>query len=125
MSSPPLATAAATIAICSGVTVSLSWPMAMRPTSTAAMVGGTIAPVHALAAGGALGARAGRSRPAGRSRSGPCSVVIVALPRSSPTWPKTVLTEFVSAVVSVIVAELLVAEVAQGTPRDDLRRCAR
>src|SRR6185295_12572976 len=35
MSLPPLATAEATIAICSGVTVSLSWPMAMRPTSTA------------------------------------------------------------------------------------------
>ena len=30
---PPLATVAATEAICSGVTASLSWPIAMRPTS--------------------------------------------------------------------------------------------
>ena len=30
---PPLAIVAATIAICSGVTSSLSWPIAMRPTS--------------------------------------------------------------------------------------------
>ena len=39
MSRPSLATDAATIAICSGVTFSLSWPMAMRPTSTAPFVG--------------------------------------------------------------------------------------
>ena len=30
---PPLAIVCATVAICSGVTSSLSWPMAMRPTS--------------------------------------------------------------------------------------------
>ena len=44
MSSPPLATAAATIAICSGVTRSLSCPMPMRPTSTNRDVGGSSAP---------------------------------------------------------------------------------
>ena len=44
MSSPPLATADATIAICSGVTRSLSWPMPMRPTSTNRDVGGRSAP---------------------------------------------------------------------------------
>ena len=34
ISRPPLATAAATSAICSGTTASLSWPIPMRPTST-------------------------------------------------------------------------------------------
>ncbi len=33
MRTPPLAIVAATVAICSGVTSSLSWPIAMRPTS--------------------------------------------------------------------------------------------
>src|SRR5262249_44883482 len=37
---PPLAMVAATDAICSGVTASLSWPMAIRPTSTWFEVGG-------------------------------------------------------------------------------------
>ena len=40
MSRPPLATAEATIAICSGVTLRRSWPMAMRPTSTKRLVAG-------------------------------------------------------------------------------------
>ena len=34
MSVPPLATVPATIAICSGVTVSCSWPIAMRAVSS-------------------------------------------------------------------------------------------
>ena len=38
MSLPPLATAAATIAICSGVTRSRSCPMPTRPRSTAPLV---------------------------------------------------------------------------------------
>ena len=34
MRMPPLATVAATVAICSGVTFSRSWPMPTRPMST-------------------------------------------------------------------------------------------
>jgi hypothetical protein len=36
---PPLAIVCATVAICSGVTSSLSWPMPMRPTSICPEVG--------------------------------------------------------------------------------------
>ena len=73
MSRPSLATAAATIAICSGVTLSLSWPMAMRPTSTAPLVGGMQRPLRVLAAGAALVGRQVERRPARRSPGGPCS----------------------------------------------------
>ena len=36
MRTPPFATVAATLAICSGVTASRSWPIATRPTSMGA-----------------------------------------------------------------------------------------
>ena len=40
ISLPPLATAAATIAICSGVTWSPPWPIAIRPMSSSGLPGG-------------------------------------------------------------------------------------
>ncbi len=44
MRTPPLATVCATVAICSGVTSSLSCPIAMRPTSIWSEVGASSRP---------------------------------------------------------------------------------
>ena len=79
ISSPPLATAAATIAICSGVTCSLSWPIAMRPTSTRALVGGSSAAVAVLAAGAPSASAGSRSAGSASKPKRPMYSAIVAL----------------------------------------------
>ena len=115
MSLPPLATAEATIAICSGVTVSLSWPMAMRPTSTAPLVAGTTRPCTRSP----LAARSSRGRSTSTGRPKPRRSMyffILALPSFSPISPNTVLTDLVSASVRVMSPKDSPPSLLRGTP---------
>ena len=95
---PPLATAAATIAICSGVTSSPPSPMPTRPTSAPAgerQVAGVAGIAHA-ARRQLVGGQVDRRR-ASRSRAAPCSAGASAAPTFSATCAHTVLIELVSA----------------------------
>ena len=89
--------------------------MAMRPTSTAPLVAGMMFPRWRSP----LAARSSRGRSTSTGRPKPRRSMyffIVALPSFSPISPKTVLTDFVSASVSVMSPNVSPWSLLRGTP---------
>ena len=117
MRTPPLAIVAATVAICSGVTSSLSWPIAMRPTSISRrrrrqqLAAGSRSP-----RGEQLVGREVDRRLLVEAVAASCTRPSCSLPSFSPTSAHTVLTELVSASVRSMSPKSSPPKLFSGTP---------